>query len=87
MEKYGNSEPPALPGLAQYNSEQMFFITYAAIWCKAMSLEALVKRLYNPHPPSHARVIGVLQNTPEFAKAFKCKPGSKMVGKKVCKIW
>ena len=33
----------------------------------------------DPHSDAHSRVIGPLSNTPEFGKAFACKPGDPMV--------
>lgn len=33
------------------------------------------------------RVLGSLQNFPEFAKAFKCNKGSYMVPENTCRVW
>ena len=33
------------------------------------------------------RVLGSLQNFPEFAKAFSCKENSYMVPDTVCRVW
>ena len=41
----------------------------------------------NPHSPPQFRVNGPLSNLPEFAPAFQCKPGAKMVRKNQCTIW
>ena len=41
----------------------------------------------NPHSPPQFRVNGPLSNTKEFAEAFQCKPGQKMVRKERCEVW
>ena len=41
----------------------------------------------NPHSPSEFRVNGVVQNMPEFQKAFSCKAGSPMVSADACHVW
>ncbi|MDO8756920.1 MAG: hypothetical protein Q7J64_02815 [Elusimicrobiota bacterium] len=32
-------------------------------------------------------MIGTLSNSSEFAKAFSCKAGDKMVSAKACRVW
>jgi endothelin-converting enzyme len=40
------------------------------------------------HSPAFARINIALGNYPEFAKAFKCKKGSKMnIAEKRCEVW
>jgi endothelin-converting enzyme/putative endopeptidase len=42
----------------------------------------------DPHSPGKFRLIGAISNMPEFAEAFKCKAGDKMVrGNKSCRVW
>ena len=41
----------------------------------------------DPHSPGKYRVNGVLQNMPEFQKAFACKAGEPMVSPKACRVW
>ena len=43
--------------------------------------------LGDPHALPEWRVIGPLSNMPEFAKAFGCKLGDRMVNPKPCRIW
>jgi endothelin-converting enzyme/putative endopeptidase len=41
----------------------------------------------NPHSPAKFRVNGVVQNMPEFQKAFSCKAGQPMAKANVCRVW
>jgi endothelin-converting enzyme/putative endopeptidase len=71
-----------------YTPEQRFFISYAQIWCENQTPEAArLQALTNEHSAPQFRVNGVLSNTPEFAKAFGCKPDSAMVRKPACRVW
>ena len=62
LEKTGKKAEPSLPGLAQYSSDQLFFMSYAALWCEAQTFMALVSQLSSdPHPPHVVRVTQVLE--------------------------
>ncbi|KAG0302166.1 hypothetical protein BGZ97_002475 [Linnemannia gamsii] len=77
-----------LPGLDKYTPEQLFFISYGRLWCNKMRPEALLNLVRtNPHSPAKWRINGVAQNSPDFAKAFKCKAGSPMNPAKKCEVW
>uniref|UniRef100_A0A3Q3C405 Neprilysin n=1 Tax=Haplochromis burtoni TaxID=8153 RepID=A0A3Q3C405_HAPBU len=39
------------------------------------------------HSPGKFRVLGSLQNFPEFAKAFNCNKSSYMVPDNICRVW
>lgn len=70
--------------------EQRFFIGFGQWACDNGRPEALrVQALTNPHSPGRYRINGVAVNMPEFAQAFACKPGQKMVkdDSKRCRIW
>ena len=41
----------------------------------------------DPHSPGKYRVDGVVQNMPEFQKAFNCKAGQPMVRENACRVW
>ncbi len=41
----------------------------------------------DPHSPGKYRVNGVVQNMPEFQKAFSCKAGQPMVRENACRVW
>jgi predicted metalloendopeptidase len=51
--------------------------------------EATRRALTDPHAQGPFRVNGTTANMPEFAKAFGCKAGTKMVREesKRCSIW
>jgi predicted metalloendopeptidase len=65
--------------------DQRFFLAYARMWCGTEA--ARTAGLSDVHPANEYRVDGVLQNFPEFQKAFACKPTDKMVSPKPCSVW
>ncbi|KAK3828356.1 MAG: hypothetical protein J3Q66DRAFT_383109 [Benniella sp.] len=73
--KYNNKR---LPGLEKYTPEQMFFIQYARGWCGKPNPDAYERQLNSVHSPDRWRIVGVLQNSQDFAKAFNCQPDSLM---------
>jgi putative endopeptidase len=73
-----------------YTPEQRFFLGYARGWRGKFRPEAIRTRvLTDPHSPNVWRVNGPLSNLSEFAKAFGCKQGDRMVrsGEQQAKIW
>ena len=83
----GKPRPPVIEG---FTPEQRFFLAYAHGWATNMRPE-LARLLTNvdPHPLPKFRVNGPLSNMPQFAAAFQCKAGDKMVReeKDRCVIW
>jgi endothelin-converting enzyme/putative endopeptidase len=72
----------------RFSSEQEFFLGFAQGWCGKLRDEALRNMVAtNPHSPPNLRVNGPLSNLPEFAQAFSCKPGSKMIRQDRCEVW
>lgn len=41
----------------------------------------------DPHSADRLRVIGTVQNSEEFAKAFSCKSNAKMNPSDKCQLW
>ena len=77
----------AVPGLS-LTAEQLFFVSYAQVWCGDNTAEYEVNKLLtNPHPPSTTRVTATLSNSEEFSKAFQCPPGAVMNPDKKCSLW
>ncbi|MGH9559679.1 MAG: M13 family metallopeptidase, partial [Bryobacteraceae bacterium] len=77
-----------LPKLDGFTPEQQFFLGYAQLWCQNVSdAAARMNAVTDPHSPGEFRVNGVVQNMPEFQKAFSCKIGDAMVAKDPCRVW
>jgi predicted metalloendopeptidase len=72
-----------------FTPEQRFYLGFAQVWCQNVRDDASRLRAQtDPHSPGEFRVIGVVQNVPEFASAFGCSAGDPMVsGENGCKIW
>jgi predicted metalloendopeptidase len=71
-----------------YTPDQRFFLGFGRVWCENITPELLrVSVRTDPHSPGRWRVNGVVQNMPEFQKAFGCKPGQPMVRENACHVW
>ena len=71
-----------------FTPPQQFFLGYAQLWCQNMRPEAeRLQTQVDPHSPGRFRVNGVVQNMPEFSKAFACKAGDKMQSTHSCRLW
>jgi predicted metalloendopeptidase len=71
-----------------YTPQQRFFLGYAQIYCSNERPESLRNRVRtDPHSPGEFRVIGVIQNVPEFSSAFACSAGQPMVAAAGCRVW
>jgi len=79
---------PALPGLTQYSSEQMLFISYAQVWCEIQTPQSLLGQVLNdPHSPGKFRVVGPLGNSEDFLTTFNCPEDSPMNRVDKCRLW
>jgi endothelin-converting enzyme/putative endopeptidase len=71
-----------------FTPDQRFYISYAQGWCENDTPEALrLLAQTNPHAPVKFRVNGVVENLPQFQKAFSCKTGAPMAPEKRCEVW
>jgi len=71
-----------------YTPEQRFFLGFGRVWCEKQRPENLrLQVTTNPHSPGKYRVDGVVQNMPEFQKAWGCKAGQPMVAENACHVW
>ncbi|KAL5013749.1 hypothetical protein ScPMuIL_008019 [Solemya velum] len=81
-------EEPRLPGLSDMNHKQLFYLSFAQVWCGTMRPEAAVNRIRTGvHSPGRFRVIGTLQNSEDFSDAFNCPKSSKMNKQDKCHLW
>lgn len=71
-----------------YTPEQRFFLGMGRVWCgKRRPESARMLVSIDPHSPNKYRVNGVVQNMPEFQKAWGCKAGQAMVRENACRVW
>ena len=71
-----------------YTPEQRFFLGFGRVWCEKRRPEvARARVLTDPHSPGKYRVNGVVQNMPEFQRAWGCKAGQPMVAENACHVW
>lgn len=75
--------PTILPSLGLYTNEQIFFISFAHVWCEISNLD---NPLLNEgeHSPVKQRVLGTLSNSAEFDAAFSC---SNNFNTNKCTLW
>jgi endothelin-converting enzyme/putative endopeptidase len=69
---------------------QRFFVGFAQWACSNERPENMrVNAVVDPHSPPRHRINGVVVNMPEFAQAFNCPAGKKLVKKPedLCKVW
>lgn len=86
--KHGEEKLPA--SLSEFTPEQVFFLTYAHLWCNKYhgTQQELLVLMIDVHTPGKFRVIGTLSNFDEFSKAFNCKSKSLMNrGDDRCELW
>jgi predicted metalloendopeptidase len=71
-----------------FTEDQQFFLSTGQAWC-AKSRPEFEKMLasVDPHSPPKWRIDGTLSDSADFAKAFRCKLGSKMRPQKACVVW
>jgi putative endopeptidase len=82
----GKTKPANIDG---FTAEQRFFLGWAQVWAGKYTKEAEIQQVKtNSHSLPRWRVNGPLSNMPQFAQAFGCKSGDKMVRvSDICKIW
>ncbi|KFQ61163.1 Neprilysin [Pelecanus crispus] len=85
VKKHGKEK--LLPGL-KMNHKQLFFLNFAQVWCGTYRPEYAVNSIKTDvHSPGKFRVIGSLQNSPEFSEAFSCTKTNYMDPAKKCRVW
>ncbi|CAO4366769.1 unnamed protein product [Caenorhabditis nigoni] len=77
-----------LPGFDDVSPDQMFFYSYALRQCDIYNPTIRPEYLKGrPHPTSRFRVNGVIQNIPEFSKAFNCPKTAAMNLENKCTLF
>jgi len=67
---------------------QQFFLAHGQSWCGSIRPEQIRLQVQtDPHSPRQFRANGVVQNMPEFGKAFGCKTGQPMMPANACRVW
>jgi predicted metalloendopeptidase len=83
-----NANNQRLPGLTQYDNDQLFYLAFGQIWCNAVTpAQAIVRLRTDPHSPGKYRVNGVVANSPHFANVYKCPKNAKMNPQNKCLLW
>lgn len=68
-----------LPGLEDFTTDQIFFISFAMPWCTSVTAASLKRQIETDlYAPMKYRINVPLKNNPEFSEAFHCKKGSQM---------
>ena len=79
------NEPSEVPGLTNI---QLFFVAYAQGWCEVATDQYLENQVETDvHSPARYRVIGPLQDLPEFSSVWSCPVGSYMNPTSRCEVW
>jgi putative endopeptidase len=82
------SDPKVLEKIDGFTPEQRYFLGFGQVWCDNRRPEFSKQMVtLDPHSPDKFRVNGVVQNMPEFQKAFSCKAGAPMVRQNACRVW
>lgn len=80
-------QEPRLPALP-LSPHQLFFVSAAQPYCAVIpNLAKILLMELDEHLPNGMRINAMMMNTPEFAQAFQCNKGSRMVANKTCHIF
>ncbi|XP_054717959.1 endothelin-converting enzyme 1-like [Uloborus diversus] len=71
----------------KYTSDQMFFISFASVWCSKISPDMRIVLSKSSHNYPELRVNGAVSNSEFFASTFHCPKGSPMNPHRKCSIW
>ncbi|XP_014086338.2 endothelin-converting enzyme 1 [Bactrocera oleae] len=89
LNSYGklDGDKKSIPGVNLTN-KQLYFLKFAQTWCTGKDDASKVRRMKTDvHAYEEFRVIGTLQNMPEFSEVYKCRLGSNMNPLKKCVVW
>ncbi|XP_054719596.1 endothelin-converting enzyme-like 1 [Uloborus diversus] len=81
------NEVDELPGVTITN-KQLFFVSYAQSLCQNMRPEKLMyEKDASTYLPNQLRVLGTLQQLPQFSAAFSCPRNSIVNSREYCSLW
>ncbi|OQV17915.1 Neprilysin-11 [Hypsibius exemplaris] len=86
-EQLNDLEEPHLPSFETFSSEQMFYLSYAQMWCGDYRREEAAIQVFRAHSPGKFRVIGPLQNSETFAQAYSCANSTYMNHANKLAVW
>uniref|UniRef100_A0A1A9WSU9 Peptidase M13 C-terminal domain-containing protein n=1 Tax=Glossina brevipalpis TaxID=37001 RepID=A0A1A9WSU9_9MUSC len=76
-----------MPGM-NLSSEQLFFLSFAQLWCSSYEEAHYWEEFLNDHPIDKYRTLGAVTNNYDFAQAYDCPLGSKMnPTSDKCEMW
>uniref|UniRef100_A0A7E4V9D5 Peptidase_M13 domain-containing protein n=1 Tax=Panagrellus redivivus TaxID=6233 RepID=A0A7E4V9D5_PANRE len=78
---------PWTPKLKGLTNEQLFFVSFARLWCKAHTEDEFLQPFDDVHSPNRFRILGVLRNFVPFRNAFKCPVNSEYAPEKHCNVY
>ena len=82
---YQMEKKSQLPGLENYNADQLFYISFGQLWCEKHTDQSLKMQIrYDEHAPGEVRVSGTVSLIHDFAKTFNCPRGSPMYPEEQC---
>ncbi|XP_020296573.1 membrane metallo-endopeptidase-like 1 [Pseudomyrmex gracilis] len=77
-----------LEGLHKYTDEQVFFLTYAQLFCETALPQKIQKNIVQTVSSLRKiRIRGSLSNSREFSDAYDCLLGTRMNPTKKCTFW
>ncbi|XP_040356884.2 neprilysin-11-like [Ixodes scapularis] len=83
-----NDTEQLIPGLEHLTGDQLFFVSYAHIWCQDIKEGRLRYDIVNDvHSPAKYRVNLPMGNSQAFVDAFRCNESSPMNIKNKCYLW
>jgi predicted metalloendopeptidase len=86
--QYASTHGQALPAVDTLTNDQLFFVSYAQMWCTNMNpWHARMLALTDTHAPERVRVNAALSQVPAFGEAFGCRVGDPMRPERVCELW
>ncbi|KAL6254536.1 hypothetical protein P5V15_014589 [Pogonomyrmex californicus] len=85
--KARHGQEPLLPGFTEFTHEQLFFLSFAHLWCESYTPTSLKWMMEDSHCPGHVRLKAALKNSKEFNTVWNCPVGSNMNPSRKCHLW